>query len=109
MLNLDWQMFFSYVAVRPDLQYAAGIDRSFTYLTDPSVSDDIHSLENVSKDHSVASDVQVKIDHILQSYPSDYLVASHAAFQPVIDLLKQNASLQMISDSPTIAIFKVGK
>ena len=107
VLNLDWQMFFSYVAVRPDLQYAAGIDRSFTYLTDSSVSDDIRSLENISKEHSVASDIQEKMDHILQSYHSDYLVVSHAVFQPVIDMLKQDASWQMISDSPIIAIFKI--
>lgn len=107
VLNLDWDHFFVYMALRPDLQYATGIDRAFTYITDPTVSTLIHSLEQINSSVALQSDIQKTLDGILSEYRSDYLVLSHAQFDATIHTLQKNQAFGLLSDNGTIAIYAV--
>ncbi len=106
VLNLDWDAFFAYVARRPDLQYAAGIDRAFTYLTDPDISQSIYLLEQ-SAGGKDTPDIQKTLNTILAAYPSDYLVVSHKKFPSVIQYLLNHPAYRLISDNGTIAVYAV--
>jgi hypothetical protein len=107
VLNLDWDKFFVYVAARPDLTYASGIDRSFTYLTDPSISDAIYGLEQATENGKTIPDLQKTINTILSVYRSDYLIVSYAKFGPVIHVLQKNPAFGLLSDNGVIAIYAV--
>lgn len=107
VLDLDWDQFFAYVALRPDLQYAAGIDRSFTYLTDPNVSNAIYALERGSAGRKPLPDSRQALSIILNAYPSDYLVLSHKKFAVVIEALQKDVSFEKIAENTEIAIYAV--
>jgi len=105
VLNMDWDHFSIYVALRPDLQYATGIDRSFTYLTDPSISETVFSIEESIKLGRLPQNWELSLQSILKAYPSDYIVLSHAKFGLLIDAIKQKP-FTLLADDGTIAIFK---
>lgn len=106
VLNLDWDYFFMYVALRPDLTYAAGIDRTFTYLTDPTVADTMRTLAGTSSSHSEAA-IRGDIRSLLTAYPSDVIVASKRSFPGVIAALRADPAFAILSASDSIVVFIV--
>ncbi len=107
VLNLDWDKYFVYTAVRPDLKFAAGIDRTFTYLTDPEVSESIYNLEQGSSKKIPMPDIRASLDTIFAAYPSDYMIVSHKKFEPVIQFLETDISFERLANNDTIAIYAV--
>jgi len=105
VLNLDWEKFFQYVSVRPDLQYAMGIDPSFTHLTDPEVLPLIGKLTNQSPQNSV--DPTILIHALLEQYPSECMILSQARFSSAIDALEKAPSFEKILETDVLAVFKV--
>ncbi len=106
VLNLDWDHFFAYIAVRPDLLYAMGIDRAFTYIVDPEVSTIVYGLEK-NRYPTSNEDILTNMNAVLLRYPSNYLVLSHRKFDAVIRVLQKNPKTKLLSDNGTIAIFSV--
>lgn len=109
VLNMDWDRFSIYVSLRPDLRYATGIDRTFTYLTDPAVSDSIVTIENETKYGRLPDHWEKTLGAILASYPSDYLVMTHEKYRPLIDALNKPSpfNLQLMSDEGAVAVYRV--
>ncbi len=107
VLNLDWDHFFHYVAVRPDLRYAQGIDKTFTYLTDPSVLTDTKEIADTQKVDG--SQALLALQRILETYPSDYIVLTHQHFDPLIRLLQKEGKMPLMGNTEAIAVFSVPK
>lgn len=107
VFNLDWQLFSAFAVLRPDLSYATGIDRSFTYLTNPDVSTSIYAVENETPERIHLEDVSKIIDYAYSQFPSDYMVLSHQKFDSVIQMLTRNEVLPLVVNSSTIAVFKL--
>jgi hypothetical protein len=107
VFNFDWDFFALFSLLRPDLQFTSGIDRSFTYLTDPDVSIAVHQLEQERYKNPSAADVQKIVDAVLKTYPAEYVVLTHGKFEPVIQALKSNQAFGLLSDNKTLAIYAV--
>ncbi len=101
VLNLDWDRFFPYVAVRPDLEYATGIDPSFTYLTDPAIAEDLHHL------HESGATVE-SLQRILEAYPSDYLLVDVSKQIPGHGSGAALSELSLVAHSGGIMLFHIG-
>lgn len=103
VLNADWQTFFGFVARRPDLHYATGIDPSFTYITDP----DVHALLQDLRKPAPAANALETIRALLVAYPSDYIALSRAVHASAIQTAMSMPDLQPVVVTGPYAVFKV--
>ncbi|HVW66150.1 MAG TPA: hypothetical protein VHA78_00285 [Candidatus Peribacteraceae bacterium] len=106
VLNLDWDRFFMFVFLRPDLHYATGIDPTFTYLTDPASWRMILRMTAGQALYSLAM-LDDTVRQLLIAYPSDDVALSKQRFSRTIAALKQDAEFRLLSDSGSIAVFAV--
>lgn len=104
VLNFDWDKFSIYMSIRPDLHYATGIDRAFTYFSDPEVADAIHRLEKQSPGKPLENASEL-LEMILHEYPTEYVIASQKKFHSLIELMKQK-QFTLFAENETIAIFQ---
>lgn len=109
VLNLDWERFFAYVSVRPDLEYAAGIDPSFTYLTEPEAAEDLKNLQDEQlatvKDPSVSA--ATFMQSLLKLYPAEYLAVHKGNYDTLIKLAETLPFLKPVGESPAMMIYSV--
>ncbi|MDO8649317.1 MAG: hypothetical protein Q7R81_06065 [Candidatus Peregrinibacteria bacterium] len=103
VLNADWDLFFAFVYLRPDLRYALGIDPSLTYLTDPDVLKNLQALETSSSDAQSRSIVRA----LLRTYPSDVLIFSEERYSAVLPSLMTMPELALLSRTGALASFSI--
>lgn len=104
VLNLDWDRFFIYVALRPDLRYATGIDPSFTYLTDPVVATSLLALRQKSTALADA-DKRDTIRTVMSAYPSDVIVFKKTSFPALAATLQHDPSFFPLDVAGAIALY----
>ncbi len=106
LLNVDWHFFMGAVEVRPDLQYATGIDPSYTYLDDPKALELLSELNTPKFQSSpTPDDVHVWLREMTTEYPSDFLIlfrSYHAALTAQLE-----TELQNLSTRKEIAVFSL--
>jgi hypothetical protein len=107
ILNVDWDRFSAFSAVRPDLRYDVGIDPMYTYVGDP-VSHRL--LLMIAQPDGGQPDLRRHIDIrswlrvLLALHPADYIVLSSDRSGPIIEKLR-SLPLTNVSGDPAWAVF----
>ncbi len=108
VLNVDWHFFMGAVVVRSDLQYATGIDPSYTYLDSPEALLLLASLNTPKFQQSPTDhDVRAWLQNIVRIHPSDYLVLFRKGHEAVIDRMERGLFMKDLSMSRSIAVFEL--
>lgn len=108
VLNVDWDLFPVYIALRPDLKYATGMDPTFTYLRDPKASELLHMVRgNAATFEPPILDASLWLKELTRRIPSDYLVLRRDRHRAFIETLTHVPSLLPVSASGAIAIFEI--
>jgi len=109
VLNLDWERFFAYVSVRPDLEYAAGIDPSFTFLTEPEAAKALQQLQDGTLEtlpgSQEAAGSMMKL--LLKYYPADYIAVHRGKYDELMKIAGKLPFLKPIAESPAMMIYSV--
>lgn len=99
VLNTEWERFFVYVLLRPDLKYATGIDPSFTYLADPEVTDLLRRIETNPDEQTFRA--------LLRAYPADYLLVPNRPHGKAAAVLSGMKEVRNVALSPEAAVYRV--
>lgn len=108
VLNVDWDTFPFLVAVRPDLQYAFGMDPIFIYASNSGSYALIRMTHSIVRlpDERKYLDAKRWVEALTAIHPSDYVLLSAQKMEPIIEGLDR-AGFENVSDDPEWAVFRV--
>ena len=106
VLNVDWDLFPPFLSLRPDLRFATGMDPTFIYLTNPSLSRLLNFLwtEPFTVDHPVVN-AEEWVRQIKMVTPGQYLVLEASRHKAFVALLERAKNIRMVSRTGSLAIF----
>lgn len=108
VLNVDWHFFMGAVVVRPDLQYATGIDPSYTYLDNPEALTLLAGLNTQKFQMSpTTEEIRMWLQEIMMLYPSDTLVLFRKGHEAFIQQLETGLRMKDVSGSKEVAVFSL--
>ncbi|MFA5799784.1 MAG: hypothetical protein WC840_02385 [Candidatus Peribacteraceae bacterium] len=108
ILNVEWDYFSPFVAVRPDLQYALGMDPAFTYMSSLRA---YGLLRLIFPPIEGLPDARSFIDArrwtcaLLSEYPAEYVLLSVAREGPIVESLRSQG-LRDVSGDPRWMVFR---
>ena len=109
VLNTDWDLLPIYLAVRPDLRYAIGMDPAWTYLDNERASALVQMMHSTTFERAdPVIDATKWLDQLLREYPADYLVISKKRYP---NFSRQLASVERLRErtesGSTLAVFLI--
>jgi len=106
VLNIEWQYLPQYVAARPDLLYATGIDAGFTYLANPRLSELVSMPWSPAfRKYSDAIHARGWIRELLRETDGDFLVVNEKRIGDFEESLRSAADLPLVSSSSGFLVF----
>lgn len=110
VLNIEWDLFPVYAAVRPDLRYARGIDASFEYFEDPALG----AFLTRSRSASLAEDASARqawIAELLERISADFLMLTHRQHGDLAKALieKTPKELTLVQSNEIAALFRIAE
>ena len=111
VLNPEWFYFPAFVHSNPTLQFATGIDNTFTAVENPEA---YQLLEVAFSPASIIPrpvvDTRAWIAQLLEHFPSDYLVLSNGWGKNLLPLLRETPGLKELTESgAVIEVFEIGE
>jgi len=109
VLNINWDVIPVYLNARPDLQYATGIDNTFTYIDNKDGYKIVNAaFSDAFKFDDPIVDGNTWIDQLMEQYPSDYLLLYSPSHKKIIPALDAVHRLNRISDDESVfALYEI--
>lgn len=108
VLNVEWDYFSSFVAARPDLRYALGMDPAFTYVSSLRAYGLLRLIlpptENIPDGRSFV-DARRWVCALLSEYPAEYVLLSAAREAPIVESLRSQG-FRDVSGNPRWMVFR---
>lgn len=105
VLNVDWHLFPPFVAARPDLQYATGMDAAFTALQDPEAATLLHDLVTPAfRDALTTEAARTWLASIRKIYPGDFIALDVLRHEKMVEALT-TIGLKKVSGGEMVAVF----
>lgn len=109
VLNPSWSHFAPYVLINPRVRYVAGIDPSFSYISNPEGSAAMRNLYDnfLSPSPEGEKEAEILLNNILTLYPSDYLVLDSRYYGKGVRAAEKMTNLELVRGTSTVKVYKI--